>query len=697
MQRRRDADRHRVYARSRGSNNDEDDTRLPVAVVRKVSKLQLEDPASCPPEEEEDNHEEELESRSRAGSSASHRSTGSSIYDYLDALESESAGQLPSITSRVSSAPSYRARQSRRPAKEFAWEEDAGRPNGSTESSDRSPLRSCRSSFSRRGDNNNSHQYYVGIKEKLATITIELNDKTKTIELLKMARKKDAAKTNQLLAEAEEHMTQGLAAQQQKFNKELEKQMDFAQNLVTDKSGLAKRCDELVAETQKANTNAAREAERFKLKLKDAKERWSVQEKVRRDQWIVKKTEEIKKSTVAALEPDIQLILAKGKTDLEKAREAASDERRKLQLQLEKDRDTALQRLKDDYERKLVEAREKERAKLMTRLDAADAELQQQLSTQRRRLQEEAEATRNELYAEMRAAKLAHVKEMDELKEKHMQKLQAAAEKLQKEKQDVMAKYESEFMALREQTSVECEQFKTQLISKLRDEMTREKQELEKQMLQTRDAKIELVIEKLQEESRQMVERAERKSQKKFSQERAEYERKLKQTGEIEGVWMEKNRELHEKLSKLERVHDEMRRENEALGQDLRQAGDKTSDLARRLHEERRQHEDSVALLHKRCSSLQTDGEYAQQQQSAEITALHEKQATLESHFQQQVQKLRDEHDTALGNLHERVKATVARKDQTLADLQEEVHLLQVKLDKSHALIEEQRLQLFSQ
>lgn len=50
-----------------------------------------------------------------------------------------------------------------------------------------------------------------------------------------MARKKDAAKTQQLLADAEQHMKLELAAQQQKFNMELEKQMDFAQNLVTDK------------------------------------------------------------------------------------------------------------------------------------------------------------------------------------------------------------------------------------------------------------------------------------------------------------------------------------------------------------------------------------------------------------------------------------------------------------------------------
>lgn len=511
-----------------------------------------------------------------------------------------------------------------------------------------------------------------------------------------MARKKDAAKTKQLLEEAEEHMKQGLAAQQQKLNKELEKQIDFSQNLVTEKSELAKRCNELVAEVHKANANNAREAECFKLKLKNAKEKWTAQEKVRRGQWIIKKTEEIKKSTVVALEPDIQLILAKGKTDLEKARETASEERRKLQAQLEKERNVALQCLKDEYECKLVEAREKERAKLMLRLDAADAELQQQLSSQRRRLQEEAEATRDELHSELRAAKVAHVQEMDDLKERHSQELLAAVEKVHREKQNLVAKYEREFMALREQTSVECEQFKAQLTSKLRDERSKDKEEMEKQMLQSRDAKIELVIEKLQEESQQMVERAERKALKKFGQERAAYELKLKRTGEIEGVWMEKNRELHEKLSTLERECDKLKRENEGLEQDLRQATDKSSDLARCLNDERRLHELSVAQLEKRYSSLQTESENGQQQQSVEITALREKEAAMESHFKQQIQNLGCEHDTALADLHERVKTTVARKNQAIVELQEDLHLLQVKLDKSNAIIEEQRLQIFT-
>lgn len=60
-------------------------------------------------------------------------------------------------------------------------------------------------------------------------------DKAKTIDLLKAARKKDKSKTKQLLAAAEEgHMLQ-FKQQQLKFEKELEQHLDFAQGLVTDK------------------------------------------------------------------------------------------------------------------------------------------------------------------------------------------------------------------------------------------------------------------------------------------------------------------------------------------------------------------------------------------------------------------------------------------------------------------------------
>lgn len=460
---------------------------------------------------------------------------------------------------------------------------------------------------------------------------------------------------------------------------------------------LAKRCDELLAELQRANATAGREAERFKLQLKDAKERWATQEKARREQWIVKKTEEIKKSTVKALEPDIQAILQKGKADLDRAQDAAAEERRKLQTQLEKAHDAALQRLKDEYERKLVDAREKERAKLMTRLDAADAELQQQLSSQRRRLQEEAEVARNDLLAEMRALKLAHAKEIEELKALEMQRAEKAMDKCQREKEDVIRKYEADFMALREQTSVECEQFKAQLATKLRKEAEKDRQGLEQQMLASRDAKIEVVIEKLQEESRAAIAKVESKARAKFDAERKEWERKLKQTSEVEGVWMDKNRELHDKVARLDQAREQLRAQNEELNADARRASEKAAELARLLHDERRQHDTTVQQLEHRWSSMQQESDFGRQQQSAEVAALREKLESMDASVRAQLERAQSEHDAELASLHERVRATVARKDHVIESLQEELHLTQAKLEKSHALIEEQRMQLFGE
>uniref|UniRef100_K3WIF7 Uncharacterized protein n=1 Tax=Globisporangium ultimum (strain ATCC 200006 / CBS 805.95 / DAOM BR144) TaxID=431595 RepID=K3WIF7_GLOUD len=580
-------------------------------------------------------------------------------------------------------------------SRDYAWENDAN-DFAPRSLSGGSPVPLNRSGASR-ANSDISHHYLIGIKEKLATMAIELNDKTKTIELLKLARKKDKVKTKQLLQAEEGKWQTQLKEQQFKLDKELEKHLDFAQNLVTDKAELAKRCDELLAELQKANATAGREAERFKLQLKDAKDHWATQEKVRREQWIVKKTEEIKKSTIKALEPDIQAILQKGKADLDKAQDVAADERRKLQAQLEKQHETALQRQKDDYERKLVDAREKERAKLMTRLDAADAELQLQLSNQRRRLQEEAETARNELYAELRASKLAQAKELDELKTQEVKRMEAALAKCQKEKEDVIRKYETEFTALGEQTSVECEQFKAQLITKLRREFENDKLALEKQMLAARDAKIEVVIEKLQAESRAMLAKAEYKAAAKFEAERKEWERKLKQTSEVEGVWMEKNRDLHDKVTKLDLARDQLRAQNEELSGDAKRASDKAQELARLLHEERRQHETTVKQLEHRYATAQQDSEHSRQQMSAELTTLREKMETMAENFQAQMQKIQSDHDAELANLHERVRSTIARKDQVIENAQEELHFMQVKLSKSHALIEEQRMQLFGE
>lgn len=115
-------------------------------------------------------------SRSPASSHTTKTSNHESIYDYLDALETQSERQLQSAggsgshsISGHSSAGSARSSDHRPPlSHDFAWEsESETRPRSLAAGGSPAP------SF--RSQDASSHEYYLGIKEKVATMTIELS------------------------------------------------------------------------------------------------------------------------------------------------------------------------------------------------------------------------------------------------------------------------------------------------------------------------------------------------------------------------------------------------------------------------------------------------------------------------------------------------------------------------------------------
>lgn len=73
------------------------------------------------------------------------------------------------------------------------------------------------------------------VDEFQAHCALSDQDKTKTIELLKAARKKDKSKTKQLLAASDAAHKDQVKQLQLRFEKELEQHLDFAQGLVADK------------------------------------------------------------------------------------------------------------------------------------------------------------------------------------------------------------------------------------------------------------------------------------------------------------------------------------------------------------------------------------------------------------------------------------------------------------------------------
>ncbi|RHY36020.1 hypothetical protein DYB34_000058 [Aphanomyces astaci] len=496
-------------------------------------------------------------------------------------------------------------------------------------------------------------------------------DKTQTIELLHAARKKDKAKATENASLAVAEFQAKLQELQDRHEKELEKQLDFAQTLVADKVWMAtykhicaemesvqgelvQRYDNVAAELKKAVDRLQQQDEGFQRQLKDAKERWSVQEKVRRDQW----TDEIKKSTIKALEPDVQAIMTKCKENLDKAKEAAA-----WMAAYEKEKEELLRRQREEYERKLVEAREKERCKLMYRLDAADAELQQQLNQQRRRLQDESEKLRSDMMADMRVLKQQHARDLDEMRAVERQRIDHEMAALQKDKDDVARRFEADAAAYRDKVQSEMEGKHLAAVAAVRSEMDKDKAAWEVEMIKRRDDKIDMVIDKLQQETEKKVAAAEAKMAAQYDADMRvryssfrrwgdgkrwqEVDKKRRAAAEVEAAWMDKNRELYDKCAKLDEARD-------------------------------------MAVA-------------AQNAQASALRAMEDKLARcMEKSHVAYVAEMRGNQDDVLEKLHARVRATVAKKDDMIETLRAELHLAQVRIAKCEDIIQDQRAQLIS-
>ncbi|OQS01822.1 UDP-glucose 4-epimerase [Thraustotheca clavata] len=469
---------------------------------------------------------------------------------------------------------------------------------------------------------------------------------------------------------------------QAQHEQDIEKHLEFEQTLVQEKSDLAMKCELLVVELKNLQTQMAKEASDFERQLKDAKERWAASEKVRREQWMLKKTDEIKKSTIKALEPDVQAIMAKCRENIQKAQEAANEEKRKLIIQHEKDKEEWIIKEREATDKKLVEAREKERSKLMYRLDAADAELQQQLNTQRRRLQDEAEKARNDVVLEIRQLKQTHAKELEEMRIVERQRIEYELQQLQKDKEELGKRYETDVALLREKYQSDLELAQTTINTTLRSEFDMEKKRLEQEMIRRRDEKIEMIIEKFQLETQRKVEAAEKLLAVQYEERAKEFEKKLRAASDMEIAWMEKNRDLYDKCTKLEADREQLKAHFSEQAYGLQQAHSQCAQLQQTIQQERSKYSREEEIQKSQWEKLKVDLENEQKLLKSTINDLQSKFEAVESINARQLQELHANHDEILEKLHTRVRATIAKKDEMIDSLREQLHFSQIRLNK---------------
>ena len=142
----------------------------------------------------------------------------------------------------------------------------------------------------------------ANIRAKYTKLKSELQESQNTIELLKAQLENEKKRQE----ERKRNEVEIIDKQRADMEAALERQVNFIDQLVKDKSDLTNTCAQLkskLVEEETKNAKKLKELEKkYKMELKRNKEAWAAAEKVRKEKWEKEKMKEIKTMTTKALE-----------------------------------------------------------------------------------------------------------------------------------------------------------------------------------------------------------------------------------------------------------------------------------------------------------------------------------------------------------------------------------------------------------
>ncbi|KAJ3414955.1 Centrosomal protein of 131 kDa [Chytridiales sp. JEL 0842] len=354
-------------------------------------------------------------------------------------------------------------------------------------------------------DFSNSAAVFEGVKAKIYGQQLEIEDKNKTINILreelnklKESRKEDAQ------AHKKELKTK-LTSQKKELEGIIKRHLSFIDKLIAEKDEMAKKCESLTDDVKtmdKAFKEKARiQEEQHARELARQKDIWHAAEKLKRDKWISEKTKAIKDQTVKGLEPEIQRMLTHHKMQLRQVEDRAKEELKQvkyaMQDEMQRQLDTLRDRLTAERQKACEEEKEYARQRYQKQLERDEIEFQQQ----KRKLVAEHEELRRNLVEESRQQRLEDQRERQKEVDSLKKKLENEKHEHAKALEDLKKCHVAEKEALKEKWGYEREEWQSQFIARQEVEMKKKYETLKEQLIKERDAELEEVIARLESET----------------------------------------------------------------------------------------------------------------------------------------------------------------------------------------------------
>lgn len=540
---------------------------------------------------------------------------------------------------------------------------------------------------------------FSSIRTKVVAMTMELEEKSKTIAILRgqiqAARKLIQDKEH----EYTERQQNALEQQQKEFESSITDKLDFIERLLADKSVLVGQLTELQQKYNDTNVTLNQQQEKYEQRLKFEIERTREtvlqQERVRREAWMESTTKQIKERTLKGLEPDIQKLLDKHKEEIEKIQNTCAEEIAVSHERFRKEKDLAVQQALEQAEGTETDKLKQERSTWKQRETNLREEYDQEIRKLRDKYREEIDDERRRSAAIARSDASRQLDELNKLQNEWQARIDDLLLRHAMEKAQHVTEI-TEAVTTEAKKYIESrEAWEARTLTKLKREFEEKEREIRNDTSRTRDEQLKLVIARMDNENQE--------EKRKY---RTEYDEKLQQQ-------KNESNQIIDKLKEEWRLRcEEITASRDAI---LTNQGDLTIKLSATLDSTRQElatQKMEYEKINHQYTNLRKDYEKLQQTSIVNQHTMEEKYTKQIEHlqriieqltkdkeetiqrFEHQILTLKNQQTTDIQELQARVNVAIRKRDDIIVELKAKVDEERAKAEVAKRLMQETRNEL---
>ena len=435
--------------------------------------------------------------------------------------------------------------------------------------------------------------------------------------------------------------------------------------------------------------------ENYESDTRKNKEAWFQAEKIRRKKWEENKIKEIKELTAKGLEPEVEKIISNHKSEMSAMEEKYLLEMKNLKEKLVEEYEIKFDELKKKYIRERDEGIETERNLAAMKLRNQSERLEDEITEERRRWNAKLNSEIQRLESLREKDKKIYEDQIVKLEERNKKNIFSNENFYQKKYDDIKSEYENKLKLEIFNTKKALEEKNEETLKEKENDLEKKYKQMKSDLLKDRDKQINIIIEKLGEESlnerkKNIVEIEKKANEKNLAliEENNGLKNKINEiTNKLQAesknrINLEQNIEIMTKKLKTKELDYEMQENNfKNLQQNYNDAVSKLSGLTKEFNSEKKNLENEV-----KETLIQAENE---------VKNLQKKMEDNKSLYEKEKQEIEERHKQEIESLEQKMKKSFMRKDEIIRKLQDDVEKKELAIKKYEELLNQQRKELF--